>query len=157
MRPTTAVLLSCLLLSVPAVADLVFADPASDDAAIRARLHGWAAAFNSGDIDGACELFSDDVHSSVPGTPNGDKSAICNRLRAAISKNDRKLSYAANIHEVLISGDQAVVRLTWRLNVTRDGKTATSTEEGMDVFHRQPDGQWRIVRFIAFTNRDDDQ
>jgi steroid delta-isomerase len=146
-----------VLLSGAVFADAALANPAADEAAIRARLHGWAAAFNSGDVDGACGLFSDDVQSTVPGTLSGDKNAICDRLRAAIGKTDRKLSYAANIHEVLISGDQAVVRLTWTLNVSRDGKTATSTEEGMDVFHRQPDGQWQIVRFIAFTNREGDR
>jgi steroid delta-isomerase len=46
----------------------------------------------------------------------------------------------------------AVVRLIWRLTVTpRDGsQPVTSQEPGMDVFSRQPDGSWRIIRYLAF-------
>ena len=52
----------------------------------------------------------------------------------------------------MISGDLAVVRLVWHLTVTRrDGSPPiTSQEPGMDVFRRQTNGSWQIIRYLAF-------
>ena len=52
----------------------------------------------------------------------------------------------------MVSGDLAVVRLIWHLSVTdkQTGATETSSDRGIDIFRRQPDGQWRISRFIAY-------
>jgi ketosteroid isomerase-like protein len=52
-----------------------------------------------------------------------------------------------------VAGDVAVVRLTWTLTTQVNGAKDTTTEEGMDIFRRQPDGRWSIARFIAFTTR----
>lgn len=150
MRGNPVVLLA-LLIGVSAAS----ADPVSDEAAIRARLHAWADAFNARDAEGVCELFAEDVRSVVPGTVDGSKAAVCERLRKFLGQSDRRPSYAPDIHEIMISGDQAVVALTWTLSVEHQGKTTVSREEGLDVFQRQPDGAWRIVRFIAFTDKDE--
>ena len=44
------------------------------------------------------------------------------------------------------------MRLVWTLKVTSpDSSTATETgEPGLDVFRRQPDGRWKIIRNIAY-------
>jgi ketosteroid isomerase-like protein len=57
------------------------------------------------------------------------------------------------IHEILVSGDLAVVRLTWTLTAEKNGAREATAEEGMDVFRRAPDGVWSILRFIAFSTR----
>ena len=47
--------------------------------------------------------------------------------------------------------DVAVVRLTWTLTITpKDGTTITSIEPGLDVFRKEADGRWRIVRYMAY-------
>jgi ketosteroid isomerase-like protein len=70
------------------------------------------------------------------------------------ARTDIRLRYAnPDIHEILLAGDVAVVRLTWTLTTEVDGRRDTTTEEGMDIFRRQPDGRWSIARFIAFTTR----
>jgi len=43
-------------------------------------------------------------------------------------------------------GDVAVVRLTWTLTTEVNGVKNRTTEEGMDIFRRQPDGRWSIAR-----------
>ena len=58
-----------------------------------------------------------------------------------------------DVHAILVLGDVAVVRLTWTLTTQVNGANDTTTEEGMDIFRRQPDGKWSIARFIAFTTR----
>jgi ketosteroid isomerase-like protein len=52
----------------------------------------------------------------------------------------------------MVSGDLAVVRLTWTLKVRNEGASGdvTSEEVGLDVFRRQPDGRWKIIRYTAF-------
>lgn len=48
----------------------------------------------------------------------------------------------------------AMVRLTWTATVvTPDGRRQTDEELGLDVFARQADGAWKIVRYIAYPQR----
>jgi uncharacterized protein (TIGR02246 family) len=121
------------------------------EAAVRAALARWTEAFNTGGRDGVCELFAPDLLATNRG--GGDRSFdhLCAQLRGILADPDRRYRYSADIKEVLTSGDLAVVRLYWTLEVRApDGSLLeTGIEAGMDVFRRQPDGAWRIVRFIA--------
>jgi steroid delta-isomerase len=39
----------------------------------------------------------------------------------------------------------------WALTVTLgNGQKVTSVEPGMDVFRKEPDGSWKIIRYIAY-------
>jgi hypothetical protein len=42
------------------------------------------------------------------------------------------------------------------LKTARSGTVAVSQERGMDLFRRDPDGIWRIFRFIAFSTEKDE-
>lgn len=43
------------------------------------------------------------------------------------------------------------MRLAWTLTVTLpNGQTVISVEPGMDIFRKVPDGQWKIIRYIAY-------
>ncbi|MFG1240959.1 YybH family protein [Xanthobacter versatilis] len=126
---------------------------ASDAAAIRARLTGWAEAFNAGDASRVCDLFADDLQSDVETAPVGDKASVCARLKAALAKPDSRLTYAVAIHDILVSGDMAAVRLTWTSTLGSSDKGESWAEQGLDVFRRDPDGVWRIVRYMAYGTR----
>ncbi|MBA3323877.1 MAG: nuclear transport factor 2 family protein [Rhodobacteraceae bacterium] len=141
------VLVSALLAAGAAVAD-----PAQDAAAIRARLLGWAEAFNARDAGGVCEVFAADLISVVPDAPDAGKAAVCERLARLLEQDDRRFSYDADVEEVLVWGDHAAVRLTWTLEIAAGGETSRGVERGIDLFRRDPDGVWRIMRFIAFTD-----
>ncbi|MFG1200976.1 nuclear transport factor 2 family protein [Xanthobacter aminoxidans] len=146
-----AVLVLALLLAPPlAHAEDRSAGGRAAEAAIRARLAAWTEAFNRGDAAATCDLFADDLKSDVQGAPAGDKAAVCARIARALAKSGGKLAYDCQIHEILVSGDLAVVRLTWVLT-ERPGGNALSRDEGMDIFRRDADGIWRIARFMAFT------
>ena len=54
------------------------------------------------------------------------------------------------IHEIVVDGDLAVVRLGWTLTTQTAAGTEVTEEQGLDVFRRQPDGRWSIARFMAF-------
>jgi len=56
-----------------------------------------------------------------------------------------------DIKEIVVFGDVAVVRLVWTLTIKeKDGREFKSVEPGMDIFRRQADGSWKIVRYMAY-------
>jgi steroid delta-isomerase len=129
-------------------------DPSAVKAAIVERLHRWTAAFNSRDLAGACGLFAPDLSYTVDDILNGSRDRLCANIATALSKPEVDLHYdEPTIHDILVSGDLAVVRLTWTLTADKNGARDVTTEEGMDVFRRAPDGVWSISRFIAFSPR----
>jgi steroid delta-isomerase len=143
-----------LLAAIVAASAVARADSAADEAAIRQRLERWTAAFNAKDVAGSCDLFATGLNYAIQDVVNGTYQTMCGNLGNILARSDIRLHYAVPaIHEIIVSGDIAVVRLTWTLTVERGGATDTTTEEGMDFFRRQPDGRWSIARYIAFTTR----
>ncbi len=131
------------------------ADVEADKAAIAARLKAWADAFNARDAAGACAIFAPDLAATVRGAPERRRDAVCARIASTLADRTRDLRYTPDIQEILVSGDLAVVRLVWMLTVARGPTPAVQKEPGFDVFRRGPDGQWRIIRFIAYNNAPD--
>jgi ketosteroid isomerase-like protein len=124
---------------------------AADDAGeIRARLETWADDFNGKRVDAACGLFSKDLISDTQGQGEADYETRCAIITRALSDPIRTFRYTPDIKEVIVQGDLAIVRLQWHLTVSPGNET--SSESGMDVFRKEADGVWRIVRFIAFDN-----
>ena len=147
-----------LLITIPvlavATATPAFADSAADKVAIMQRLETWRAAFNGRDAAGACSVFAADLLYSVPEVARGTRKSMCANLSKMLTRPELQLSYGTpDIHEIMVVGDVAVVRLTWTLTAKAKGVADTAAEEGMDLFRRQPDGGWSISRFVAFTVR----
>ena len=130
------------------------ADSTSDQTAIRERLQRWAAAFNARDAAGVCDIFAPDLVYSIPQMIHGTRESICANLSQLFSNSGLQLHYDnPDIHEIVTSGDVALVRLTWTLTTEKGVERDITTEEGMDFFRRQPDGRWSIARFISFSAR----
>jgi uncharacterized protein (TIGR02246 family) len=111
----------------------------------------WTAAFNAGDAEKTCALFSRELRADYRGQPERGYDGQCDILQRSLSDQTRRYSYALAIKEILVWNDVAVVRLTWTLTITpKDGKTITSIEPGLDVFRKEADGRWRIVRYMAY-------
>ncbi len=150
MLRRAVLILALLLAPVIARAGVGAAPDRAAEAAIRARLAAWTEAFNRGDAAATCDLFSDDLGADVQGAPAGDKATVCGRISKALATSAGRLAYLCQIHEILVSGDLAMVRLTWVLTERPDGKEI-SRDEGMDIFRRDADGIWRIARYMAFS------
>ena len=147
-----AILSGCLaaISPLPAVADAE-----ADRATIAARLEAWADAFNAHDAAKTCDLFSADLVSTMRGRPDEGRDAVCRRVALALADRSLTLRYAPEIKEILVGGDLAVVRLVWSVTARRGPTPVVSKEPGLDVFRREPDGQWRIIRFLAYSNAPD--
>ena len=123
-------------------------DPAAD---IRAALQQWRLDFNARRGAHICDLFAPDLRYDFQGLPEQNYALLCARLNHALTDQARSFQYGLRIKEILVSGELAIVRLTWISTVTTsDGHSATNDEPGMDVFQRQPDGTWKIIRYIAY-------
>ena len=121
---------------------------AGDAADIRARLMQWTADFNAGRKDAACDLFSKDLISDFRGQGEADYAKRCELISNAIDNKARTFRYELNIKEILPGRDLVVVRLEWTLHISPGD--VTSVEPGMDIFRKEPDGAWRIIRYMAY-------
>ncbi len=131
----------------------VSAQPAGGaESAIRNALSRWASDFNARDAAHICDLFAKDLLYDYRGFPQRDYESLCSLLRRSLADQTKKFAYSLDIKEVIVAGDLAVVRLVWTLKVTAPGAaSAVETKEpGLDVFRRQPDGSWRIIRYVAY-------
>lgn len=137
------------LLLVAAPAARLLADSGEDQ--IRARLQQWTNDFNAGNAKAVCDLFATDLRYDFRGYPERRYEDVCGRLHSSLRDKSKRYTYGLDIREIIVSGDLAVVRLAWTLSVAlHNGQVVTSVEPGMDVFRKAPDGQWKIVRYIAY-------
>ena len=152
MRPCLAGMAGLIALAIPASAQTT-PDTAARQAVARA-LTDWTEAFNARDAAAVCAIFAPDLRFDVRGFPERGYRAQCDLLRAILADRSKRYQYALTIKEVLAAGNLAVARVVWRLTVNRAGQESplmATVEPGLDVFRHEPDGSWRIIRYLAFT------
>jgi ketosteroid isomerase-like protein len=121
------------------------AEPVAD---IRSTLEQWTESFNAGKAAEVCDLFARDVIAEFRGQPERGYDDLCKLLQRSLQDTTRKYHYALKIKEIIPAGELAIVRLEWRLDISP--LNVTSVEPGLDVFRRQADGHWRIIRYLAY-------
>jgi ketosteroid isomerase-like protein len=123
-------------------------DPAS---AIRAALEQWRLDFNARKSADICDLFATDLLYDIRGLPEQNYALLCARLHRALTDHTKTFQYGLHIKEIIVSGTLAAVRLTWTSTVIpAHGPSVTHEEPGLDIFQRQPDGTWKIIRYLAY-------
>lgn len=122
------------------------------EAEIRTAFARWTSDFNAQDTSRICDLFAKDLRYDFRGVSERDYDALCGLLHKALADRTKQFVYSHDIREIIVSGDLAIVRLTWTVKVTIPGAATAveSKEPGLDVFRRQPDGGWKIIRYIAY-------
>ena len=112
----------------------------------------WTEDFNARDATRICDLFAPDLRYDFRGQPERDFAAMCSGLKRTLADRSRTLTYSFDIKEIIVSADMAIVRLVWTSRVSQagSGQVVETKEPGLDVFRRQPDGTWRISRYMAY-------
>jgi ketosteroid isomerase-like protein len=127
------------------------ADDAASRAEIESALTQWTADFNAGRVDKLCDLFSRELRVDFRGLPERGYAAQCDLLKKSLADKTRTFSNTFAIKEILVWDDTAVVRLTWTSTIQpKEGRAITAVEPGLDVFRKEKDGRWRIVRYMAY-------
>jgi ketosteroid isomerase-like protein len=123
-------------------------DPAT---VIRAALEHWRDDFNARRANTICDLFARDLRYDFQGLPEQNYTQLCGRLHRALADRTQSYHYDLRVKEIIVSGDLAMVRLTWISTFTgKDGKREIEDEPGLDVFQRSTNGEWKITRYIAY-------
>jgi uncharacterized protein (TIGR02246 family) len=122
------------------------ADPAADQAAVRAVNAGWFKAYAAGDAAGVAANYADDAVLSAPGVP---PARGIEAIRAFYA-HDVAASQAAGVTntsdpatEIGVSGDLAWE--TGKYTVTTKDGSAVEVGKYTTVFTRR-DGGWKIIR-----------
>jgi ketosteroid isomerase-like protein len=118
-------------------------NPRDDEAAIRARLAQWVQQYNAGDYAGAASIWAPGLV-GVPGGGSPDVTYDREQANARLASGAPSEKYELQIDEVIVVSDLAVVRDTWRAV----GPGTKATFRSQEVWERQPDGQWKISRWI---------
>ena len=145
------VLLACLGVGAIAIAAPRAQPDSWPETAIREALSKWSSDFNARDDSRICDLFARELVYDYRGFPERGYDALCDLLHRSLRDQTKRFAYSFDIKEIIASGDIAVVRLVWTLRVTSGAASAVETREpGLDVFRRQPDGRWKIIRYMGY-------
>jgi len=118
---------------------------------IRSALEDWRVAFNNANEKKVCKLFAPDLIANYQGQPERDFASLCELLQTALQDSQTTYRYSLRVDEILVSGEAAVARLVWTLEVDWAGAAKEVIEEpSVDIFRRQADGSWKISRYLAY-------
>ena len=150
LRCLAAIAIGLLVWSLPALA----ADRADGAATIRAEFVDWTQAYNARQADKVCGICSEDFRYKFGEVQDRGYNDVCPALRRLLGDETHRSHYTLDLREILVYGDIAVVRLIWTLDSSQPGSSATvrTLEPGMDIFKRQNDGTWKIIRYLAYTS-----
>jgi uncharacterized protein (TIGR02246 family) len=130
------------------------AEPSSeaDAAAIRSALENWLKASNSRDAEGMGKVWAADAVASVPGQIDADFNAIRAGEKNAATRTDISRTMSLEIEEIQVSGDLGFVRDTWTFTTkwTRTGEVTRAKLRGVEIWRRQADGSWKIIRSLSY-------
>jgi uncharacterized protein (TIGR02246 family) len=135
-----AIVLSSCSVSVPSdeVVDVAAAQQATHDK--------YVSALNANDLERIMDSYSEDIVLQGPGSPETiGKPAVRERMTTYLENyNDE---FDKTVEQFTVSDDWAFSRYTYK-STTKNKKTgAVTTDDGKGVFifHREKDGEWRLV------------
>lgn len=150
---TTRLFLALLTLLATGLTPALAANDDDAQAEIGNALLQWTDDFNAHRADKICDLFERGLIADIRTAPPQDYETICERLKHSVTDPSRSYQYAPpDIKEILVFGDVAVVRLIWTLTISGSAVgDVKSIEPGIDIFRRQSDGSWKIMRYMAYS------
>jgi uncharacterized protein (TIGR02246 family) len=130
----------------------VVSGPERDVAAVRAAVLHSGEAANAGDPDAVMALYARDIVLSYPGVPDMDYETLARGYREILRTPGVALRTVPEIHEILVSGDLAVVRVTWTTTITQGEppRAATRLARDLQVWRRERDGSWKFARGMHY-------
>lgn len=148
--PLAALALACSPAATPtadSAASVGQAPSAASDSAAHAAHENYVRMINSNNIDSLTSMFTDDVVFLAAGAkPIVGKAAV--REWADGYYKAFRTKWDKPVQEFVIAGDYAFERYSYTSTDTPVGGGAdvVDTGWGLVVYHREPDGVWRVAR-----------
>lgn len=140
-----------LLLTLFLFSGTGYANTTQDQITFNKLFSAWTLAFNQKKHHEVCQLFSKSLTSDYQGAPHKHYTKLCDDLKKILSDNELRYHNRFKIHQIYRSNDLAAVRITWYLDVYKNGKhLSTTQEEGLDILNKEANGKWQIVNFLAY-------
>ena len=90
----------------------------------------------------------------VQGLPEQNYAQLCQRpAQGAVRSAPKRITTIFRSRKSSSPAILAIVRLTWT-ETTTGKETRTEVQPGLDVFGRQSDGGWKIIRYMSFVAKD---
>ncbi|CAN5809383.1 hypothetical protein BH18ACI4_BH18ACI4_21970 [soil metagenome] len=124
-----------------------------DVASVTRAFEKLIQAFNTRNGPMVMVSFTDDVILSYPGLPDRKHQAISEAFtKMFVPHPGITETWTAEIEEVQVSGDMALVRAIWTYHAERKNpdKQFSSKEKDMEIWHRQTDGSWKLARGLSY-------
>lgn len=124
----------------------------AERANIEAVLRRYEASLNAADSAAAVEVYAEDaVFMAQHRTPAVGRSAIRQAYDEIFSAI--RLNVAFGIDEVEVTGDTAWARThsSGEVEIRANGAKISERNSELFIFRRQPDGAWRIARYLFAT------
>jgi uncharacterized protein (TIGR02246 family) len=121
----------------------------ADENTIRVLDAKWSNAAGANDLEGTVSFYSDDAALLPPNAPIANGKQEIRAVWATLLVPGTSVSWQPTKVEVARSGDLAYLRGTYLLTM-KDAKGNPVTDHGkmVEVWKKQPDGQWKTVADI---------
>jgi ketosteroid isomerase-like protein len=128
-----------------------FQDNKKSEAQIRKALADWVAATNRRDDAAADKIWGPNVVGWFPGATEFSRSVAFAVAGLPEKKGEAYSTYELKIDEVAVSGSIAAVYDVWTETKHFNGSSVTVKRiiRGSELWRLQPDGKWRIVRWVS--------
>ncbi|MBD0371038.1 MAG: nuclear transport factor 2 family protein [Pyrinomonadaceae bacterium] len=152
MRLISTVALSAIVLA--GGVSLTFSQSENDkrsEEQIRKALADWVAATNRRDETAANTIWAQSVVGWFPEAPEFSSRASFAVAGIPEDKGASYSTYELKIDEVAVSGSMAAVHDIWTETRHFNGSPVTVRRiiRGSELWRKQPDGKWRIVRWVS--------
>lgn len=147
MRKKGILLFLCLL---PMTLNLQAAPAENSSASIERVFNDWTIAFNQKKLPATCELFSKSLIADYQGISQRNYDNTCAHFTKVFQEKDKDYRLRFNLHNVYQSGNLAVARITWHLDIYKNSKKIVSRQdESLDVFEWR-DKRWQMVNYLSY-------
>jgi imidazolonepropionase-like amidohydrolase/ketosteroid isomerase-like protein len=129
------------------------ADSAAAVSAVRSRLADWVRQANEGDRDGMREVWAPGLVGWFPraGVFSDSAALVAAKVRTSPRPPNPRTTFEISIDDIVASGPLVVVHDIWKETKTFSGaaNSAVRTIRGSELWRCQPDGRWRIARYVS--------
>ncbi|RQP24858.1 YybH family protein [Piscinibacter terrae] len=119
----------------------------TDEQAIRQMIALWHSATARGDVETVLGLMDENAVFLVTGQPPmRGRTGFGQGLRGLLKTH--RIESTSEIQEAEVSGNLAYVwnHLVVKVVALAGNSTVTRSGNALSILHKQPDGQWRLVR-----------